>query len=43
VINTGTEEISEMKITEKSILLLNRKGEIFQMGEYFKENDKCFT
>lgn len=30
-------------MTEKSVLLLNRKGELYQMGEYFKDSERYFT
>ncbi len=39
----GGEEIVDLKICEKNALFLTRKGELYQLGEYFKEGEKCFT
>lgn len=42
-LNIGSEEILDIKLTERSALLLSKRGELFQMGEHFKDGDKLFT
>lgn len=40
----NSEEFIEMKICERSVIFLTRKGDLFQMGEFQKENgDKSFS
>ena len=41
--NIGSEEIIDIKIIEKSVLILSKKGEIFQIGEYFKDGERLFS
>ena len=41
--NIGSEEIIDIKIIDKSVLILSKKGEIFQMGEYFKDGERLFS
>ena len=37
------EDIADFKITEKSVLILTRKGEVLQLGEHWKDGEKMFT
>ena len=39
----GSDEIVDIKIIAKSVLILSKKGEIFQMGEYYKESEKLLS
>lgn len=33
----------DLKLCEKSAIFLTRKGDIYQLGEYYKDNEKRFS
>ena len=41
-LNCG-DDVVELKICEKNAIILTRKGEIYQIGEYYRDGERCFA
>jgi hypothetical protein len=37
-LNSGSEDAADLKICDKSMIILTRRGEVYQLGECFKES-----
>lgn len=33
----------ELKLSDRSAILLTRKGDVYQLGEYYRDGERCFS
>jgi alpha-tubulin suppressor-like RCC1 family protein len=35
--------VVELKLSDRSAILLSRKGDIYQLGDYYRDGERCFS